>query len=77
MADVKIPYDIYCKLILFHLLNKVEEEGEIKKYLRKKIDSMAKREVYTKSKIADTEEGREQNRQKYLDMVGMHRDFRW
>ena len=77
MADVKIPYDIYCKLILYHLLDKVEEESEIKKFLRKKIDSMAKREVYTKSKIADTEEEREQNRQKYLDMVGMHRDFRW
>ena len=38
---------------------------------------MAKREVYTKSKIGETEEERELYRQKYLDMVGMHADFRW
>jgi hypothetical protein len=77
MADVKIPYDIYCKLILYHLLDKAEEERDIKAFLRKKVDSMAKREVYTKSKIGETEEERELYRQKYLDIVGMHADFRW
>ena len=32
---------------------------------------------YTEYKTADTDAAREKARQKYLDAVGMHKDFRW
>ena len=32
---------------------------------------------HTKSKIAATEEEREEDRQKYLDEIGIHPSFRW
>ena len=41
------------------------------------MDSIIKREKYTKSKTASTEEEREKARQEYLDIVGMHPSFRW
>ena len=50
---------------------------EIKTGLEEKLEAMVKRELYTKSKTAETEAEREEARKKYLDKVGMHRDFRW
>ena len=38
---------------------------------------LAKHQIYTKSKTAATEEEREKSRKEYLDLVGMHPDFRW
>lgn len=38
---------------------------------------MARHEAYTKSKTALSEAEREKARTEYLDMVGMHPDFRW
>ena len=45
--------------------------------LEEKLSKMSRHEDYTKSKKAPTKEEREEYRQKYLDAVGMHRDFRW
>ena len=45
--------------------------------LNKKLDAIQKREVYTEYKMASTDEEREQARQKYLDLAGIHRDWRW
>ena len=45
--------------------------------LEEKLSKMSRHEDYTKSKMAPTKEEREEYRQKYLDTVGMHRDFRW
>lgn len=50
---------------------------ETKQELLDKLDSIIKRELYTKYKTAPTEEEREQARQEYLNKVGMNKDFRW
>jgi hypothetical protein len=50
---------------------------EIEKGLEQKLDAMVKRELYTKYKTAPTEEEKEEARQKYLDKVGMLKDFRY
>ncbi len=49
---------------------------DIKKGIEQKLDAISKRSYYTEYKTADTDEGKEQARQKYLDAVGMHKDFR-
>jgi hypothetical protein len=48
-------------------------EGQI----NAKLDAMEKRNAYTQSKVALTDEEREQARQKYLDLAGIHKDFRY
>jgi hypothetical protein len=45
--------------------------------LEQKLDAMVKRELYTKYKTAPTEAEKEEARQKYLDKVGMLKDFRY
>jgi len=77
MKNVQITNELFTKLLQFHLLDIYETEGYIKKELERKLDAMLRHEVYTKSKTAPTEEERERSRQKYLDLVGMHPDFRW
>ena len=42
-----------------------------------KVKAMEKREAYTEYKMAVTDEAREIARQKYLDLAGIHRDWRW
>lgn len=54
-----------------------EDNEKIKKGLENKIDRMARHKIYTKSKTAPTEEEREKSRKEYLDMAGMHQNFRW
>lgn len=41
------------------------------------MNAMVERELYTKSKTAQTEEEREKARQEYLDKRGIQKDFRW
>lgn len=50
---------------------------DIKNGIDRKLDAVLKRDYYTKYKTAETQEEREKARQKYLDAVGMHEDFRW
>lgn len=50
---------------------------DIKKGIDKKMDAISRRSYYTEYKTAETQEEREKARQKYLDEVGMHKDFRW
>lgn len=50
---------------------------DIKNGIDRKLDAVSKRDYYTKYKTAETQEERERARQKYLDEVGMHKDFRW
>lgn len=45
--------------------------------LNAKLDAMQKHDVYTLSKIAMTEEEKEMARQKYLDLAGIHKDWRY
>lgn len=45
--------------------------------INSKLAAMERRDAYTQSKVAPTESEREEARQKYLDLAGIHRDFRY
>lgn len=77
MKNVQISQELFFKLVGYHLLDRYEDEEAIKKGLMDKIDMLAKHQIYTKSKTAATKEEREKSRKEYLDLVGMHPDFRW
>lgn len=77
MKMVQIPVSLFMALMKYHMLEMEECLPEIKSGLEGKLEAMVKRELYTKSKTAETEAEREEARKKYLDKVGMHRDFRW
>ena len=62
-----ISNELMMALIKYHVLDILEE----------KLSKMSRHEDYTKSKMAPTKEEREEYRQKYLEAVGMHWDFRW
>ena len=59
------------------IILKMIQIPEIQKGLEQKYEAMMRRELYTKSKTAETEKEREEARKAYLDKVGMHWDFRW
>ena len=74
---IQIPESLFVALMKFHVLEIEDCLPEIKKGLEQKYEAMMRRELYTKSKTAETEAEREEARKAYLDKVGMHRDFRW
>ena len=80
---VQIPFKTFIELIVLtdDLLNdndiELEKIQNIYQVLINKLDAMEKRELYTKYKVAPTEEEREKARQKYLEKVGINKDFRW
>ena len=74
---VQIPEGLFVELMKYHVLGIEDSLPIIKSGLEEKYEAMMKRELYTKSKTAKTQEEREEARQAYLDKVGMHRDFRW
>lgn len=77
MKIVQIPESLFVELMKYHVLGIEDSLPEIQKGLEQKYEAMMRRELYTKSKIAETEAEREEARKAYLDRVGMHRDFRW
>lgn len=77
MKNVQITQDLFLALVKFHLLESIDEKEKIKKELTKKLDAMAKRQIYSQYKNAPTEEEREKARQEYLDKVGISQNFRW
>jgi hypothetical protein len=77
MKNVQITGELFVTLIRYFVLDQHELYTEIRKGLEQKVDAMLRRELFTKYKTAPTDEEKEQARQKYLDMVGMQRDFRW
>lgn len=79
MKHVKIDFKTFLALVRYFVLDERTEElyGQIKQVLEDKVDSLARHELYTQSKTAETEQEREQARQKYLDAAGIHRDFRY
>ena len=75
-----ISNELMMALIKYHVLDMKDNEeinNLIISELEEKLSKMSRHEDYTKSKMAPTEEEREEYRRKYLDTVGMHRDFRW
>lgn len=77
MKNIQISQELFIKLVGFHLLDRLEDEEYIKQSLEEKVNSMVKRELYTKSKTSPTEEEREKYRKEYLDKIGMYSDCRW
>lgn len=77
MKNIQIPQELFIRLIRFHLFDMDEDADLIKKGLEDKMVRLARHEIYSKSKTASSEEEKEKARQEYLDMVGMHQDFRW
>ena len=77
MKNVQITQDLFLKLFRYFFFDSDECYEDIKQELERKLDSMALRELYTKSKTAPTPEEREEARQKYLDEKGILKSFRW
>ena len=77
MKNVQVPQQLIMKLLRYHLLDDDSCTDDVKKGLEQKMNTMVKRESYTKSKTAPTEEEREKARQEYLDKRGIQADFRW
>lgn len=76
MKNVQITQELFLSLVKYHLLEATGEEEKIKKELTEKLDAMAKRQIYSQYKTAQTEEEREKARQEYLDKVGISPSFR-
>ncbi len=77
MKNVQISEELFFALLKYHLVEMDDVLPEIKKGLEKKLDAMVMRELYTKYKIAPTEEEREKARKEYLDKRGVPGSFRW
>ena len=77
MKQVQISEDLFLLLIQYHIFECYNEEEKIVEELQQKFDSIINRNLYTKYKIAPTEEEQEKARQEYLDRKGIHSSFRW
>ncbi len=77
MKNVQISYDLFMALLQYHLVGDDASADEIRRGLEKKLDSMVRRELYTKYKTAPTEEERKKARKEYLDKRGVPDSFRW
>ena len=76
--QIQIPQTLFVKLLKYHFIEQDPElQKEIEKGLEIKLDAMLKHDLYTQSKMAETEEEREKARKEYLDKIGMRQDFRW
>ena len=85
MKKIQITQDLFVKMIKYFYSEEFELGDDelfelyrdIKKGIDQKLDAISRRSYYTEYKTADTDEAKEKARQKYLDAVGMHKDFRY
>lgn len=84
MAKIQIEESLFYKLLSYHCYPEASEPevldalgNMIAKELEIKLDSIVRRNDYTLSKIAATEEEREAARKRYLDSRGIGKDFRY
>lgn len=77
--QVQIPQELFLDLVRYFCLDDTSEARykAISKALEEKLDKMIRHETYSASKVAETPEEREKARQRYLDLVGIHKDFRY
>lgn len=76
MSNIQISEDVFKALVRYHLLDDHSQHDLISDALEKKLESMVRRELYTKYKTAPTAEEQERARQAYLDMAGIKQDWR-
>ena len=67
MKKVQIDYELFRKLIFYHLGSDDQYEEDIRNGLEEKLDALVRHELYTKYKTAPSEEEQEKARQEYLD----------
>jgi len=85
MKKIQITQDLFVKILKYFYSEEfelVDDElfelyRDIKKGIDQKLDAISRRSYYTQYKTADSDEAKEQARQKYLDAVDMHADFRY
>ena len=85
MKKIQITQDLFVKMIKYFYGDEFELDDDelfelyrdIKNGIDQKLDAISRRSYYTEYKTADSDEAKEQARQKYLDAVGMHKDFRY
>ena len=85
MKKIQITQELFVKMLKYFYSDELKIDDcelnelyyDIKNGIDKKMDAISRRSYYTEYKTADTAATREQARQKYLDAVGMHRDFRY
>lgn len=77
--SVKIDLQTFIRLIRYFTLNDHSNElyEAIKRDIDHKADKLYRHELYSQSKTAESEQEREQARQKYLDEIGMKDSFRY
>ena len=78
--NVQIPLELLYDLCRVHLVGQDDKDTleRIQKALEGKLDAMVAHDTYSKSKDSNlTAQEREEARQKYLDLKGIHKDFRW
>lgn len=77
MRKVQIDYELFRKLIFYHLGSDDQYEEDIRNGLEEKLDALVRHELYTKYKTAPSEEEQEKARQEYLDKRGVTASYRW
>lgn len=85
MKKIQITQNLFVKILKYFYSEEFELDDDelcelyrdIKKDIDQKLDAISKRSYYTEYKTADTDEAKEKARQKYLDAVGMYKDFRY
>ena len=75
MKKVQIDYELFRKLIFYHLGSDDQYEEDIRNGLEEKLDALVRHELYTKYKTAPSEEEQEKARQEYLDKRGVSASF--
>lgn len=75
--ELQIDYELFRKLIFYHLGSDDQYEEDIRNGLEEKLDALVRHELYTKYKTAPSEEEQEKARQEYLDKRGVSASYRW
>ena len=79
MKKICISEKLFMDIFKYFNLDSPSQElyEDIRTQLDEKILNIQKREAYTKYKTGRTKEEQEKARQKYLDLIGVHEDFRY
>lgn len=76
---VQIPMELFTDLCKYHLLQQNSWEDNlnqpIERGLQEKLDSLVKRELYTKYKTSPSTEEKELARLEYLKRIGLKNSF--
>ena len=77
MKNVQIPLKLFLELYGYVVLGEYQFHDDIVRQLEDKHRKVYNHLLYTTSKMAKSEEEREEARQKYLDEVGMKDSCRY